>query len=92
MADQMRTTPDPDSEREVDWGERLLASMNETPAEADEPTAPAFDEEDDLAALLRAQLARQREDPTPDLLDTTEFEEEPKEEELPEEENPEERI
>ena len=79
MADQMRITPDPDSEREVDWGERLLASMNETSAEADEPDAPVLDEEDDLAALLRAQLARQKEDPIPDLLDTTEFEEDEEE-------------
>ena len=97
MADQMRTTPDPDSEREVDWGERLLASMNETSAEADEPTAPVLDEEDDLAALLRAQLARQKEDPIPDLLDTTEFEEDEEEtlvdeEDLDEEEFDEEEL
>ena len=92
MADQMRTTPDPDSEREVDWGERLLASMNETSAEADEPTEPVFDEEDDLAALLRAQLARQKEDPTPDLLDTAEFEEDEDEEPIDEEELDEEDL
>ena len=45
----------------VDWAERLKASMNaesaESPARA---TAPAT-EEDDLAALLRAQLAHRAE-------------------------------
>ena len=45
----------------VDWAERLKASMNaesaESPARATAPTA----EEDDLAALLRAQLAHRAE-------------------------------
>ncbi len=59
----------------VDWAERLRASMNtERPESAPSVTVP--DEEDDLAALLRAQLARQSAAPEPDLPDTSDFEEE----------------
>ena len=60
----------------VDWAERLKASMNAEPTETPAP-APA-PEEDDLAALLRAQLAHRAESAetfTYDL-DTSEFEEE----------------
>ena len=60
----------------VDWAERLKASMNQTPAERPVSTAPAA-EEDDLAALLRAQLAHRAES-SETLgydLDTSEFEE-----------------
>ena len=60
----------------VDWAERLKASMNDTPA--DTPTRPAVREDDDLAALLRAQLAH-REQAAATVafeLDTSEFEEE----------------
>lgn len=59
----------------VDWAERLRVSMNRTP---DEPAAPApAAEEDDLAALLRAQLARRTVSVEPSAygLDTSEFEE-----------------
>jgi predicted RND superfamily exporter protein len=65
----------------VDWAERLKASMNaepaETPARATSPTA----EEDDLAALLRAQLAHRAEsaDTFTYDLDTSEFEDETEE-------------
>ncbi len=66
----------------VDWAERLRASMNAESAESDKPAvsvppvAPIPDEEDDLAALLRAQLARQTVDSpvTVELPDTSEFE------------------
>ena len=70
----------------VDWAERLKASMNaepaETPARATSPAA----EEDDLAALLRAQLAHRAESAetfTYDL-DTSEFEEDEETEEVEE--------
>ena len=58
----------------VDWAERLKASMNATPAE---PASPAPSVDDDLAALLRAQLAHveKSSDPSPFDLDTSEFEE-----------------
>ena len=68
----------------VDWAERLKASMNaesaESPARA---TAPAA-EEDDLAALLRAQLAHRAEsaDAFTYDLDTSEFEEDEETEEV----------
>ena len=71
----------------VDWAERLKASMNaepaDPPARATAPTA----EEDDLAALLRAQLAHRAESAeafTYDL-DTSEFEDETEEAEEAEE-------
>ncbi len=60
----------------VDWAERLKAAMNESPAE---PQAPV-PEEDDLAVLLRAQLARRDETAAVSMdLDTRDFEEEPEE-------------
>lgn len=68
----------------VDWAERLKASMNaesaESPARATAPTA----EEDDLAALLRAQLAHRAEsaDAFTYDLDTSEFEEDEETEEV----------
>ena len=57
----------------VDWAERLKASMNESPAETKSP-APSVD--DDLAALLRAQLAHREQAVAAFELDTSEFEEE----------------
>ena len=75
MSAQKKKPQEPTAE--VDWAERLKAAMNESPAESP-PPAPAS-EEDDLAALLRAQLARR--DETADVghmdLDTREFEEDP---------------
>ena len=66
---------------EVDWAERLKASMSQTPDESSgtrqssgTPTESAH--EDDLAALLRAQLGRGTESTLPvDLPDTSDFEE-----------------
>ena len=71
----------------VDWAERLRASMNAEPAETSAPT-PAHGEDDDLAALLRAQLARNEQAVTPSApeLDTSEFEEETEESPSPFEE------
>ena len=70
---------------EVDWAERLKAAMNESPV--DPQATSSAPEEDDLAALLRAQLARR--DETAEVsyaeLDTREFEEEPEELSRPEE-------
>ena len=43
----------------VDWAEKLKASMENTPDETEAP-APTLGEEDDLAALLRAQLEGSR--------------------------------
>ena len=40
----------------VDWAERLKASMSATPAESSAPDASTIATDDDLAALLRAQL------------------------------------
>ena len=60
----------------VDWAERLKASMNDTPV--DTPARSSMREDDELAALLRAQLAH-REQATATAafeLDTSEFEEE----------------
>ncbi len=67
------TATDGDS---VDWAERLRASMNAETADTDAApaTAKPADEEDDLAALLRAQLARAAADPTLYMPDTSEFE------------------
>ena len=68
----------------VDWAERLKASMNAEPAEAPvRATAPAAGE-DDLAALLRAQLAHSAEyaESVGYDLDTSEFEEETEEAEI----------
>ena len=62
----------------VDWAERLKASINAEPAETPARAAAPAPEEDDLAALLRAQLAHRAESAetfTYDL-DTSEFEEE----------------
>ncbi len=61
----------------VDWAERLRASMNESSVEDTSPTQSFADEEDDLAALLRAQLAHRSDhvESTPDLPDTSDFEE-----------------
>ena len=59
----------------VDWAERLKASMNDTPV--DTPARSSMREDDELAALLRAQLAH-REQATATAafeLDTSEFEE-----------------
>ena len=68
----------------VDWAEKLKASMENTSAEPETTASPA-EVEDDLAALLRAQLGLSRESSTyADELDTSEFEEEYEEE--PEEE------
>ena len=67
----------------VDWAERLKASMNtENTAPADSPAPAPSAEDDDLAALLRAQLAhREKATPTSGFdLDTSEFEEESEEE------------
>ena len=60
----------------VDWAEMLKASMNASPAEADPPAPRA--EEDDLAALLRAQLAHREQAAAAEAIewDTSEFEEE----------------
>ena len=63
----------------VDWAERLKASMNtENTEPADSPAPAPSAEDDDLAALLRAQLAlREKATPTSGFdLDTSEFEEE----------------
>ena len=58
----------------VDWAEKLKASMEDTTEEA---PAPRLGEDDDLAALLRAQLARQNEASAYAFeLDTEGFEEE----------------
>ena len=60
----------------VDWAERLKASMNSEPQKTpNRPSAPAA-EEDDLAALLRAQLAHRDESDAVSAydLDTSEFE------------------
>ena len=69
----------------VDWAERLKASMNQAPAERPASATPA-PEEDDLAALLRAQLAHRAESAETSLydLDTSEFEEEDEVEETDE--------
>ena len=67
----------------VDWAERLKASMNtENTEPADSPAPAPSAEDDDLAALLRAQLAlREKATPTSGFdLDTSEFEEESEEE------------
>ena len=71
----------------VDWAERLKASMSATPTES-ESSAPSVD--DDLAALLRAQLAHREQaaDKSEFDLDTSEFEEETEEEEIPAPEDP----
>ncbi len=59
----------------VDWAERLRASMNQSPAE-NAATPPPADEDDELAALLRAQLARAQNAPAAaELPDTSDFEE-----------------
>ena len=64
----------------VDWAEKLKASMENTSAEPETTASPA-EVEDDLAALLRAQLGLSRESSTyADELDTSEFEEEYEEE------------
>lgn len=63
MPESKKTTKKPKTtSANVDWAERLKASMNQTLGErtASAPMA----EEDDLAALLRAQLAK-REEPLP---------------------------
>ncbi len=80
MSETSKRNHDQDHERpsrgtaQVDWAEKLKASMNEGPRdEVAASASPAFAEEDDLAALLRAQLAKQ----TPIAamsLDTSEFE------------------
>ncbi|MBR6781708.1 MAG: hypothetical protein IKM33_00730, partial [Clostridia bacterium] len=64
----------------VDWAERLKASMSATPAEASASDSPTADD-DDLAALLRAQLAigGQNVQTSACDLDTSEFEEETEE-------------
>ena len=71
----------------VDWAERLKASMSATPTESESP-APSVD--DDLAALLRAQLVHREQaaDKFEFDLDTSEFEEETEEEEIPAPEDP----
>ena len=70
-----KKNPQPEA---VDWAERLKASMNAEPEKTPtRPSAPAA-EEDDLAALLRAQLAHRAESAETSVydLDTSEFEEE----------------
>ena len=77
----------------VDWAERLKASMNtENTEPADSPAPAPSAEDDELAALLRAQLAhREKATPTSGFdLDTSEFEEESEEEFEEFEEEPEE--
>ena len=62
----------------VDWAEKLKASMSAGYRE--EKTDTKSHEEDDLAALLRAQLGKSAEQPSLlDSLDTSDFEEEPEE-------------
>ncbi len=69
----------------VDWAEKLKASMN-ADSEPSEPAAPIYTpEEDDLAALLRAQLERRSANAGSLSLDTSEFEDE---EESPAAEDP----
>ena len=65
----------------VDWAERLKASMSATPAESSAPDASTIATDDDLAALLRAQLSMGGQDVQPSAfdLDTSEFEEETEE-------------
>ena len=59
----------------VDWAEKLKESMNEDYQDA--KTDVSSHEEDDLAALLRAQLGKRSEQPsTFTMLDTSDFEEE----------------
>ena len=74
MSEQKKKPQEPTAE--VDWAERLKAAMNESPAEHTDyvPTS----EEDDLAALLRAQLSHRGETDHVDYmdLDTEDFEEE----------------
>ncbi len=71
MSDSEKRTQKP-SDDSVDWAEKLKASMNaEAPVE--EPHIYIPDEEDDLAALLRAQLAKKT-STEPEYLDTSEFE------------------
>ena len=58
----------------VDWAEKLKASMNQGYAESDTDTDHT---DDDLAALLRAQLGKSTETASLlDSLDTSDFEEE----------------
>ena len=59
----------------VDWAEKLKESMNEDYQDA--KTDVASHEDDDLAALLRAQLGKTSEQPsTFTMLDTSDFEDE----------------
>ena len=62
----------------VDWAERLKASMSATPGEVSASDAPTAGGDDDLAALLRAQLSMGGQDIQTSILDldTSEFEEE----------------
>ncbi len=75
----------------VDWAERLKASMADPGTAAPDPTPTYTDENDDLAALLRAQLAKQSAASDElDLPDLSEFEEEEEEPEEDYEPDPEE--
>ena len=61
----------------VDWAERLKASMSATPADSSASTTPTAVADDDLAALLRAQLSMGGQEVQTSAfdLDTSEFEE-----------------
>ncbi len=73
-----RKSPKRASEAPVDWGERLKASMNEASADTS-PSIP--DEDDDLRALLMAQLDKTRaaaaETSAPPISDASALEENP---------------
>ena len=64
----------------VDWAERLKASLDTAPAD-DNSTPVPTEQDDDLAALLRAQLAHSEQSAHTSAfdLDTSEFEEETEE-------------
>ncbi len=65
----------------VDWAEKLKASMNAEPTDSESKENNRV--EDDLAALLRAQLHKSTEDAPPaDVPDTSEFEWEEAEENI----------
>ena len=74
VSKQKNTPPStPAAVAEVDWAEKLKASMNDTSFESSPAAAPTS-EDDDLAALLRAQLSKSGTSATPaEVSDTAGF-------------------
>ena len=71
-----QTLPEKPEVTTVDWAEKLKASMDKTQPESEPKVNSNPHEDDDLAALLRAQLEKSSSDAFPtEIPDTSEFEE-----------------